>query len=149
MPNDCVNTITIYADTATIERILDVNGQLPELVPPIAEQSSEAAAVAYGTDRFYLYRLKAAGPGATLFTLYTAWGPPNKLLETLLKTEKGVEFIKCVWDVEDGGAGVWIGERGANGACEIRSLEWVEGCLEERAERFGSPAPTSAPKTSN
>lgn len=139
MPNDCINHITIYADTPTIERIVAAEGRLPSLVPPIAHQSSEAAAVAYGTDRFYIYKLSAAGPGAVLFKIYTAWAPPNNLLETLLKTEKGIEFIKCQWDVEDGGAGVWIGERGADGATNIRGLEWVEGCYEERAERFGPP----------
>lgn len=152
MPNDCVNHITIYADTPTIERIVAAEGRLPSLVPPPTDSSPEAAAVAYGTDRFYFYESKGSGPGATLFKIYTAWAPPHNLLETLLKQEKGIEFIKCEWDVEDGGAGVWIGERKADGTTRIRGLEWDEGCLEERAQRFGPPStstriPRAAPAT--
>ena len=140
MPNDCINRITIYADTATIQRIAAADYDILSLVPPLPEDTPEARADAYGSDRFYDYEQIHIGPEGAMLRFTTAWAPPLKFLHTLAETEKGVVFMKSDWDVEDGAAGIWVAERRA-GSDEllVQSMNWDEGCLEERAHRFGPP----------
>ncbi len=137
MPNDCVNRITIYADAATIQRITAVGHKVLELVPPLPEDTPDARVAAYGTDRFYDYKQVHVGPEGAMLRITTPWAPPLKFLHILAETEKGVVFMKSEWDVEDGDAGVWVAERrgGADGLY-VQSMNWDEGCLEERAHRF-------------
>ncbi len=133
MPNDCVNRVTIYADEATTAKLSDLGFRFPDLVPEPAEPIHET----WGSDRFYDYILHEAGQGAIAFTFTSAWAPPNKLFDLLLRAEPGITFIKNDWSVEDGIAGIWIGSRFAGEqGCSTESMQWDEGCIEERAHRF-------------
>lgn len=134
MPNDCVNFVTIYAPAETIEQIADMNGRLIELVPPPPEE--EVLHKYWGSDRFYDYVLDERGLEAIQFSITTAWGPPLGLFRMLLDLHP-VDFIKVSWHVEDGAAGIWIGRHDNDGGKPVvKSLDWDEGCIEERAHRF-------------
>lgn len=135
MPNDCWNHVTIYAPTETIRRLLDASGRFVELVPrPTGDAVSH-----YGSDRFYGYGLDQVGQEAIQFRFATAWTPPIGLYEMLLRSLK-LAFMKVTWSVEDGVAGIWVGERTLEGAADggylIQSMHWDEGCLEEKVHRW-------------
>jgi hypothetical protein len=135
MPNDCVNRITIYADAATIEKIKAVDYKVIDLVPAL--DPSANAVDTWGTDRFYYYELIAAGPEAIAFSICTAWAPPIGFLTQLVNANPEITFLKSDWHLEDGPAGIFVAERGPEMPLSIQSMTWDEGCLEERAQRFG------------
>ena len=135
MPNDCVNFVTIYAPTETIEQIADMNGRLVSLVPPPSEETAVLAEY-WGSDRFYDYSLDERGLEAIQFSITTAWAPPLGLFRMLLDVHP-VDFIKVAWTVEDGDAGVWVGKHDGEGGKPVtQEIRWDEGCLEEKTHRF-------------
>lgn len=128
MPNDCRNTITIYASAATIKALKDAGIKLAELIKH--HELPEDL-------RLYDYNLHTAGKEAMIFSVQSAWVPPLPLLEAIA-VELSTVFIKNEWYVEDGSAGVWIAEPAkAAGAPPIfRSMEWDEGCIEAKFDMF-------------
>lgn len=131
MPNDCRNTVTIYADPATIRAFAEAGPKLPELVKEHALPE---------TLHIYDYELKIAGTEAMIFTVGSAWRPAIPLFKALME-EYPIFFFKVEWYVEDGVAGIWIAEpaKAPNAPPIIKCLEWDEGCLEAKHELFQSP----------
>lgn len=137
MPNDCWNHVTLYAPADIISRLVDAKERFVELVA--APPTGTEATTWFGSDRFYSYGLDQVGKEAIQFRFISAWSPPVGLFERLLR-ELPAEFLKVTWSVEDGAAGIWVGERtlegAANGGYLIQSIHWDEGCLEEKAHRW-------------
>lgn len=126
MPNDCVNHITLYAGPSTINHIVEAGPALGTLVMED-----------FGDLRLYDYKILQVGKEAIVFSVTSAWVPANALWHAMI-LELDISFLKNEWYIEDGKAGVWIGE--SNGidslVPKISSLEWPEGSLEEKAHRF-------------
>jgi hypothetical protein len=137
MPNDCWNHVTIYAPTDTIRRLVNAKERFVELVsgPPTGVPDHEY----YGSDRFYDWAIDEEGQEALQFRFTSAWAPPIGLFQRMLK-ELGLDFMKVTWSVEDGIAGVWVGERttkeGADDGFIMQSMHWDEGCIEEKEHRW-------------
>lgn len=132
MPNDCYNHVTIYADASTIKHLVEAGPALEDLL---------VEGAASGDLRLYDYKVNQVGAEAVIFTITSAWVPANPLFEALIQ-QLDICFLKNEWVIEDGMAGVWIGEsRGIeNLAPKISALEWHEGPIEEKAHRFRKSA---------
>ncbi len=128
MPNDCRNSVTIYATAPTIQLLKETGIKLLELVKGNPKLDDI---------RLYEYTLHEAGKEAMIFTVLSAWAPPHALFEAIMN-EYPIWFIKNSWYVEDGAAGVWIADpaKPAGAPAIIKSLEWDEGCLEAKADMF-------------
>lgn len=126
MPNDCVNHVTLYAGPRTIKRLVEAGPAIADLV------MSDC-----GDLRLYEYKVQQIGKEAIIFTVTSAWRPANALFHAMV-LELDITFLKNEWYVEDGMAGVWIGEsKGIDSLLpKISLLEWDEGCLEEKVHRF-------------
>jgi hypothetical protein len=130
MPNDCVNHVTLYAGPSTIKHLVEAGPALADLIVGDV-----------GDLRLYDYKVRQVGKEAMIFTITSAWVPANPLFEALIQ-QLDITFLKNEWYIEDGMAGVWIGEsRGIDGLVpKISALEWDEGCLEEKVHRFRNSA---------
>ena len=76
------------------------------------------------------YSEKVVGVRGMRVAFDTAWSPPSKFFEKLLKVYPDL-WIKCEWHEEGGLAGVWVGN-----AQEIKELSWADLCLEEEYYAF-------------
>jgi hypothetical protein len=133
MPNDCWNHVTVYAPTDFIQTLVSIKQRFFDLVaqPPAAIPEHEH----FGSDRFYGYQVDQVGQEALQFRFVSAWKPPLRFFGLLLK-EHPIHFLKVTWTVEDGSAGVMVGQRNKDGTHTMNSMTWDEGCLEEKAHRW-------------
>jgi hypothetical protein len=113
MPNDCWNYLTITADKEQITQLLENE---------FKEHTEDT------------FRVLKRGVEAVHCKVWSAWHPDFAWLETLL-TKYTSCWVKNVWLVEDGEAGVWIGTA-RKGKVEIRSLDWEEMSIEEEMYRY-------------
>ena len=81
-----------------------------------------------------LFSISEVGQEAAKFRIWSAWHPDFDWLESLL-TKYPSCWVKDIWIVEDGQAGVWIGTE-RKGEKEIRQFLWDDMCIEEEAHRF-------------
>jgi len=132
MPNECTNTITIYADEPTAQILLrlliSAGGDLRSLVKEHVLPENSL---------LYNQKLHRFGAEGLIFTATSNWGPPIHLLKALFE-EQFIWFMKNEWCSEDGSAGVFIAEPAkAKGAPPLySSLQWDEGSLEAKADVF-------------
>lgn len=130
MPNDCVNHVTVYADTATINLLKAAGPRIPDRIR--AKKLPETLQV-------YDYKFHQAGQGAIRFSITSAWRPALDLLDGLIAEYPTITFIKNEWYIEDGGAGVWVADRKEGQEPVICQVSWDEGCMEEIHHRFSEP----------
>lgn len=135
MPNDCWNHVTVYAPNDTILTFVSVKQRFVELVtqPALGIPDHEH----FGSYGFHDWSIDEVGREALQFRFTSAWEPPLRFFSMLLK-EHPIDFLKVTWTVEDGGAGVWVGQRERDGTHTVKSMTWDEGCIEEKAERWRS-----------
>lgn len=115
MPNDCWNNLTITANKADINKIVDTEfADVPE----------------------WAIKVKCRGLEAVIIRLWSRWQPNYDQLEGLIQTYKSC-WIKNEWSEEGGNAGVWIGST-RSGEKVIQQFTWQEMCIEEEHHRFRS-----------
>ena len=119
MPNDCTNMMTIAADTAELNELIQNEFMVS------------------GTDKFNdRVTVVRRGPGAIELKLWSAWHPDFDWFAGLLAKYPSC-WVKNEWYEVGGNAGVWIGYT-YEGTPTIKRLEWGDMCLEEFAHRFGN-----------
>jgi hypothetical protein len=113
MPNDCWNSLTITANKSELDMLMITEFKdVPD----------------------WALEILTRGPEGVMLRLWSRWEPNFKLLETFLQKYPSC-WIKNLWKVEDGSAGVWIGSA-RSGTVEIQQLMWEDMCLEEMSHRF-------------
>jgi len=110
MPNDCWNYLTITADKEELKNLI------------LEEFKNQNV------------KILQRGPEALKCKLLSAWHPNFDWLEGLLEKYPSV-WIKNIWTVEDGEAGVWIATV-RNGKKEVSQLTWDDMSIEEEMYRF-------------
>lgn len=148
MPNHCCNTVRLSGKEETIKTLLDAEFSfkllhpMPEL-PPLEDPNQvddrwyDWNCEHWGTkwDR-YDYNVVKKGPYALEMVFTTAWAPPYRFFEHLLKIYKDL-WIKCDWSEEGGGAGVFVGYTNPNTEeLIVKELSWDDWCLEEYYHNF-------------
>jgi hypothetical protein len=142
MPNLCVNKVRIGADADHIQLLVDAEFSFERLYPcPLNKQEDwyEWQTEHWGTkwDRNH-YSLKMKGDAGLQICFETAWGPPTKFFNYLVKKYHDM-WIRCDWDEEGGYSGVyivnWDEERN-----RIKKMDysWPDWCLEEWAHRMAN-----------
>ena len=99
MGNDVRNTLTIRASTIT------------DLVAILGKFSN--------------YKVSSMGTRGAVIVFHTNWTPEINKLEEII-SEFPTAWVKNEWLVEDGEAGVWVGQHGMT-----KSLTWDDISLEE------------------
>jgi hypothetical protein len=99
MGNDVRNVVTIRASTIT------------DLVAILGE--------------FKDYKVDSMGTRGAVIRFHSKWVPEINKLEEIISNYPG-SWVKNEWLVEDGEAGVWVGQLGM-----IKSLTWDDVSLEE------------------
>jgi hypothetical protein len=113
MPNDCWSTLTITANKNELDTLLDTEFKdIPE----------------------WALKIETRGQGAVRLSLWSAWKPDLKFLESLIDKYPS-SWIKNYWTEEGGTAGVWIGTM-RKGSKDIKQLIWDDMCEEELFYRF-------------
>jgi len=123
MPNDCWSNLTITASKDELDTLL--NNEFKD-VPAWAIKIDER------------------GKGGVRLSLWSAWAPNLKLLETLIEKYPSC-WIKNIWSEEGGTAGVWVGTK-KRGKKDIKQLTWDDMCEEELFYRFDAEVELKAPE---
>lgn len=139
MPNHCWNTLTIIGHKEDLDEIRQNNLSFEYYCPPPNElteeekpywrwanwgtkwEAFEICMIKKGTDpevedRINEYILE--------YTFTTAWSPPIKFLECLLKKYTRC-WIKLLWNTEDDNAGVFV-QYYKNGTPITTNVTWME-----------------------
>jgi hypothetical protein len=123
MPNDCWSNLTITASSSELATLLDTEFRdTPEWALKIEEK----------------------GKGAVRLSLWSAWVPDLKFLESLIEKYPSC-WIKNYWSEEGGTAGVWVGTT-KRGKKDIKQLTWDDMCEEELYYRFETETEIKAPE---
>ena len=115
MPNNCWNYITIAADAKELDILMT------EEFKDIENKEQ--------------FTLNNRGIEAVSFRIWSAWHPNFEWLESLL-VKYPSSWVKDIWMVEDGQAGVWIGSANNKEGKTIRQFLWDDMSVEEDNHRF-------------
>jgi Ferredoxin-like domain in Api92-like protein len=128
MPDICYNSLYIIGHKEDLDEIEAAKFSFQEFVPRPADQEEnwyEWNNANWGTkwDRGE-YILNHRSDNQLAIGFQTAWCPPLKVLEAVLKKYPR-SWMKLTYSSEDNASGVWIGHM-ATGELTVQQLHWIQ-----------------------
>ena len=114
MASECENTITIFANAATIEELRQVEFNPEVFLPTPYYEEGDRRWITWryenwGTKRMYRFRVLREGVKGLVFKITSVRGPPIPFFKFLLNKFPEMK-LKCEFLDENGYGGIWIGK---------------------------------------